>query len=202
MRETPKRLSETRWSRRRAPIDRCPHLGERLQPAFGPRASLGAGAIVGGRGLYNEVITATNNEQTLELIVRARYGEPAGLSVATVTAVPAVVSTAAQFGIGPSSNYSGNLVPLRSVSLSASNTEPMRSRARRSVGAGVRTAPTAARASASGVPARSIASSTTSRSGEGAYAGRPCDGLRERGIGLGADGVIKRLAPATPSIMQ
>jgi hypothetical protein len=81
---------------------------------FGPRASLGPGAIVRGRGLYNEVITATNNEQTLELIVRARYGEPAGLlSVASVTAsLRAAASTGAQFGIGPSSSYSGNLVPL------------------------------------------------------------------------------------------
>ena len=54
---------------------------------LGPRATLGPGAIVRGRGLYSEVISATNNEQTLELIVRARYGEPAGLlSVASVTA--------------------------------------------------------------------------------------------------------------------
>lgn len=81
---------------------------------LGPRASLGPGAIVRGRGLYNEVITATNNEQTLELIVRARYGEPAGLlSVASVTAnLRATASTGAQFGIGSASSYSGNLVPL------------------------------------------------------------------------------------------
>jgi hypothetical protein len=76
--------------------------------------SLGPGAIVRGRGLYNEVISETNNEQILALIVRARYGEPAGLlSVASVTTnLRATASTAAQFGIGPSSNYSGNLVPL------------------------------------------------------------------------------------------
>jgi hypothetical protein len=81
---------------------------------LGPKASLGPGAIVRGRALYNEVITATNNEQILELIVRARYGEPAGLlSVASVTAnLRAAASTGAQFGIGPSSNYAGNLVPL------------------------------------------------------------------------------------------
>jgi hypothetical protein len=81
---------------------------------LGPRASLGPGAIVRGRGLYNEVITATNNEQILELIVRSRYAEPAGLlSVASVTAnLRAAGSAGAQFGIGPSSNYSGNLVPL------------------------------------------------------------------------------------------
>lgn len=81
---------------------------------LGPRASLGPGAIVRGRGLYNEVITATNNEQILELIVRARYGEPAGLlSVGSVTAnLRVLASTAAQLGIGSSSSYSGNLVPL------------------------------------------------------------------------------------------
>lgn len=81
---------------------------------LGPRATLGPGAIVRGRALYNEVITATNNEQTLELIVRARYGEPAGLlSVASVTAnLRAAASSGAQFGIGPSSSYAGNLVPL------------------------------------------------------------------------------------------
>src|SRR5512136_1209895 len=81
---------------------------------FGARATLGPGAIIRGRGLYNEVITATNNEQTLAQIVRARYGEPAGLlSVASVTAnLRAAETTNAQFGIGPSSNYSGNIVPL------------------------------------------------------------------------------------------
>ncbi len=43
----------------------CSHL-------LGPKATLGPGSIVRGRGLYNEVITHTNNEQTLELIVHAR----------------------------------------------------------------------------------------------------------------------------------
>jgi hypothetical protein len=69
---------------------------------------------VRGRGLYSQVISETNNEQTLELIVRARYGEPSGLlSVASVTAnLRASATTDAQLGIGPSSNYKGNLVPL------------------------------------------------------------------------------------------
>lgn len=79
-----------------------------------PRATLGPGAIVRGRGLYNEVISETNNEQTLELIVRARYGEPWGLlSVASVTAnLRATATTNAQFGVGTTANYQGNLVPL------------------------------------------------------------------------------------------
>jgi hypothetical protein len=81
---------------------------------LGPKATLGPGAIVRGRGLYNEVITATNNEQTLEQIVHVRYGEPSGLlSVASVTANLSTTATAeAQLGIGPASNYKGNLVPL------------------------------------------------------------------------------------------
>jgi hypothetical protein len=81
---------------------------------FGPKATLGPGAIVRGRGLYNEVINDTNNEQTLEQIVRARYGEPSGLlSVTSATAnLRANATTNAEFGIGPSSNYKGALVPL------------------------------------------------------------------------------------------
>ena len=67
-----------------------------------------------GRGLYNEVISDTNNDQTLQQIVRARYGEPSGLlSVASVTAnLRASARTDAQFGIGASSSYQGNIVPL------------------------------------------------------------------------------------------
>ena len=41
---------------------------------FGPQATLGPGSIVRGRALYNQVITETNNQQTLGMIVRARYG--------------------------------------------------------------------------------------------------------------------------------
>ena len=67
-----------------------------------------------GRQLYSEVISDTNNQQTLELIVRARYGEPWGLlSVASVTANVRTTALAnSQFGVGPSANYQGNLVPL------------------------------------------------------------------------------------------
>jgi hypothetical protein len=81
---------------------------------LGPRATLGPGAIVRGRGLYNEVISDTNNQQTLELIVRARYGEPSGLlSVASVTAnLRTMATTNSEFGIGPSKNFQGNIVPL------------------------------------------------------------------------------------------
>jgi len=81
---------------------------------LGPRATLGPGAIVRGRGLYNQVISDTNNQQTLELIVRARYGEGFGLlSVASVTANLRTTGTVnSQIGVGPSANYQGNIVPL------------------------------------------------------------------------------------------
>jgi hypothetical protein len=81
---------------------------------LGPKATLGPGAIARGRAIYNEVISYTNNQQTLGLIVRARYGEPAGLlSVASVTAnLRTTASAGSQFGIGPSANYQGNIVPL------------------------------------------------------------------------------------------
>src|SRR4029453_14814807 len=71
---------------------------------LGPRATLGPGAIVRGRGLYNQVIGDTNNQQPLDQIVRARYGEPSGLlSVASVTAnLRTQAMTESQFGIGPS----------------------------------------------------------------------------------------------------
>src|SRR5262245_36271021 len=90
---------------------------------LGPRATLGPGAIVRGRGLYNEVISETSNEQTLELIVRARYGEPAGLlSVTSVTAnLRATATTAAALGAGPDSNSKANLVP-RSLGLAYEGT--------------------------------------------------------------------------------
>jgi hypothetical protein len=81
---------------------------------LGPRATLGPGAIVRGRGLYNQVISDTNNQQTLEQIVRARHGEQSGLlSIASVTAnLRTQATTDSQFGIGPSANYQGNIVPL------------------------------------------------------------------------------------------
>jgi hypothetical protein len=81
---------------------------------LGPRATLGPGAILRGRDLYNQVISETDSQQTLQLIVRSRYGEPTGLlSVASVTANMHTTATAnSEFGVGPSVNYQGNIVPL------------------------------------------------------------------------------------------
>jgi hypothetical protein len=67
-----------------------------------------------GRGLYTQVISDTDSQQTLQLIVRTRYGEPSGLiSVSSVTANLRTTATAnSQIGVGPTANYQGNLVPL------------------------------------------------------------------------------------------
>lgn len=77
-------------------------------------AGSGPGMLRAGRPLYNEAIAETNNEQLLAMIVRMRYNEPAGLlAVNSVTANMRIRAGAgAQFGIGPDSNYAGNLVPL------------------------------------------------------------------------------------------
>ncbi|MBX3354565.1 MAG: hypothetical protein KF724_02580 [Phycisphaeraceae bacterium] len=75
---------------------------------------LGPTSVSAGRSAYNEVIARTNAEQLLLTLVRMRYGDPIGLlSVTSVTASLKFSATAgAQFGVGPQSNYSGNLVPL------------------------------------------------------------------------------------------
>ena len=68
----------------------------------------------GGRGMYAEVINRTADEEILNVIVRMRYDETFGMiSVAGVTAnlrFSAQVGT--NIGVGSSSNYAGNLVPL------------------------------------------------------------------------------------------
>ena len=67
-----------------------------------------------GRGAYAEVINRTANEQILNVIVRKRYDETFGMmTVAAVTAnLRFSTQAGANFGIGDSDNYSGNLVPL------------------------------------------------------------------------------------------
>ena len=76
-------------------------------------AVVGTEAIGNGRAAYNEIITRTGDEQMLGLIVRTRYGESVGLlAVSAVTAnVHVSGSIAAELGIGPDSNFAGNLVP-------------------------------------------------------------------------------------------
>jgi hypothetical protein len=86
-------------------------------------AVAGTTAIRNGRAAYNEAMVATNNEQLLAMIVRMRYQEPYGLlAVASITAnVRIQASVGAQFGVGPESNYSGNLVPLSAGALYEEN---------------------------------------------------------------------------------
>jgi hypothetical protein len=77
-------------------------------------ATVGPQSITAGRGLYNEVINRTEDEQVLNALVRLRYNETFGMiSVASVTAslrFRAVATT--EIGVGDSVNYAGNLVPL------------------------------------------------------------------------------------------
>jgi hypothetical protein len=77
-------------------------------------AVLGPASIKNGRAAYNDAIISTNNQQVLAMIVRMRYGEPSGLlAVSSVTANLHIQTTAgSEFGIGPDSNFEGNLTPL------------------------------------------------------------------------------------------
>lgn len=90
---------------------------------IGGCAVAGSTSIRSGRAAYNDAIVATNNEQMLAMIVRMRYEEPSGLlAVASVTAnIRIRASVGAQFGYGPQSNYSGNLVPLTAGALYEEN---------------------------------------------------------------------------------
>lgn len=76
--------------------------------------TVGPTLLRNGRGVYNEAIAATDDEQLLGVIVSGRYAENTGLlTVASVTAsVTLSGEGAAQFGVGPDENYAGNLVPL------------------------------------------------------------------------------------------
>lgn len=77
-------------------------------------AVLGPSSIENGRAAYNDALIETNNEQVLAMIVRMRYGEPTGLlAVTSVTAnLHIQTSLGSEFGIGPDSNFEGNLTPL------------------------------------------------------------------------------------------
>jgi len=74
---------------------------------------VGPRSISMGRADYNEAINKTEDEQMLLSIVKGRYGET--FSLLAVSGVAANVrfrtNAGAQVGIGPSSNYDGNLVP-------------------------------------------------------------------------------------------
>jgi hypothetical protein len=77
-------------------------------------AVVGPASLSNGRSAYNEVINATEDQQILSMIVRQRYDETFGmLAVSSVTASLRIGATiGANAGIGPSSSFEGNLVPL------------------------------------------------------------------------------------------
>lgn len=81
---------------------------------FSGCAVIGPQSITGGRGTYTEVINQTEDEQILNVLVRQRYDETFGMiSVASITAnLQFSASIGSNIGIGGSSNYAGNLVPL------------------------------------------------------------------------------------------
>jgi hypothetical protein len=76
-------------------------------------AWLGPDIIRSGRPAYNDAILRTEDEQLLQNIVRMRYGDSVGfLTVSSITAnVSVTASGTVNVGLGPTSNYAGNLVP-------------------------------------------------------------------------------------------
>jgi hypothetical protein len=76
-------------------------------------AWLGPDIVRSGRPAYNDAILATSDEQLLQNIVRTRFVDSIGfLAVSSVTANVSVTATGGiQLGFGPTSDYSGNLVP-------------------------------------------------------------------------------------------
>jgi len=76
-------------------------------------AVVGPRSISMGRGDYTEAINKTEDEQLLLSIVKGRYGET--YTLLAVSGVAANVrfrtNAGADFGVGPTSNYDGNLVP-------------------------------------------------------------------------------------------
>jgi len=77
-------------------------------------ALVGPASISNGRGVYNEVINNTEDEQVLRVIVLERYEQTFGmLTVTSVTAsIKVTANASAQFGVGSKQSYEGNLVPL------------------------------------------------------------------------------------------
>jgi hypothetical protein len=85
-----------------------------LVVGFAGCAIIGPRSITAGRMAYAEAITSTSDEQMLQMIVRYRYGlHLSPLAVSGVTANVRIETNAGvNVGIGSSSAYQGNLVPL------------------------------------------------------------------------------------------
>jgi hypothetical protein len=78
-------------------------------------AWLGPEIMRSGRPAYNDAILATSDQQLLQNIVRIRFVDSIGfLNVSSITANVSVrAGGSVDIGVGPSSNYAGNLVPLQ-----------------------------------------------------------------------------------------
>jgi len=104
------RISERRsaWHAVVIVLGVCLSIGMAGCTQFGPTA------LSQGRPAYNEVLAETTAAQSLAYVVRIRYGETSSLlSVASINATVRFRSNAAaEIGVGPESDYSGNLVPL------------------------------------------------------------------------------------------
>jgi hypothetical protein len=81
--------------------------------AFLGCAVVGPRSISMGRADYNAAINKTEDEQMLMAIVKGRYGETTSLLSVNGVAANVRFNTQAgiNFGFGPESSYSGNLVP-------------------------------------------------------------------------------------------
>ena len=92
---------------------RLPRLAVAASLLLSGCQGLGPATLGAGRGAYNDVIARTDSEQTLGLMVRLRYSDPIGmLAVSSVTAnLRFSAQAAGEAGIGPDSNFAGNLVP-------------------------------------------------------------------------------------------
>lgn len=77
-------------------------------------STVGPSSLSSGRMAYNEVLTETNAEQCLALIVKARYGQiSAMLAVSSINAsVRFSASGGVNIGVGNAASYAANLVPL------------------------------------------------------------------------------------------
>ncbi len=75
---------------------------------------VGPASLSRGRTAYNDVLSETNAEQSLAYIIKLRYGvQPSMLAVSSITAgVKFAANAGVNIGVGPSSGYEGNLVPL------------------------------------------------------------------------------------------
>lgn len=84
---------------------------------------LGPNSVRHGRPAYNDAILATGDGQLLQNIARMRFVDSVGfLAVSSITSNVSVSARAnVDIGVGPSSNYAGNLTPFRGTLMTEQN---------------------------------------------------------------------------------